>query len=1744
MDLLLKKREFVRKSFVVLVNKFNASFGLDKNNTKVHFKALKERHDEILVFDQEIFDLFLLEKDDDEISAEVSNQDEFKDLFLRTEVKMNDEVLSCGQSEVIESSSQILKRSLRLPKVELVKFSGEAKDWLSFWSLFQSIDKDLTLSNEEKFQYLLQSMIPNSRAYNIVKSFPPTTENYPKALEELKTRFGREGLLVQVYVRELLSLVLDNSLYSGLSQFYDKLECQLRALESLNVTSEKCAAILLPLVESRLPEDLLRAWQRSNFFTSDSDRRKGESSEEEFALQQLRKFIKSEVENEERISIAKSNFSVEKKVSSRQPKLFGPSIPSGASLVSTKSETKDRIVESRCIFCSGFHRSVNCLKAKSMGLEQKRKVVVEKRACFVCLSLDHIAKDCDSSIKCIICKKRHARVMCDKDLKKMYCNSRVDSETKEVKDLSNCNQSTVVFLQTVVVTLKHGHRDKQVRALIDTGSMRSYILNSTAREMNLDVIKEENLAHSLFGGISTEVYNHKVYSIVLSKLVGDYHCRFQVLNQDTICEGIPSLERGSLMDELQNSEVVLTDIENSDSKIEVLIGADVAGKLFTGKKVQLKNGLVALETYLGWTIMGKVTKGYAKHGNSVANAMISMFASTPCISEFWKLETIGITDPAESKNKQELSELVLKHFNETVSRNQENHYEVSLPWIEECSILPSNFELAKKRLQSTVDKTRRMGYFEQYQEVLDSWNSEKVIEVVEKHDAKHFIPHRAVLKEGSTTPLRPVFDASAHEKGRPSLNDCLEKGVNFIEKIPSLLNRFRLHKFGVISDIKKAFLQISIREDDRKFLSFLWVDEKGEFRIYRHRRVVFGLTSSPFLLGAVINHHLQLSKSVFKSEFDVIELLERSFYVDNCVVSLDSREDVDRFITSATSVMADGLFCLRGWEFSGEESEHPTSKVLGLDWNKADDTLQVSLSLDEDSGKTVTKRSILSKAQKMFDPLGFLSPVTLVPKLLLQRTWELKLKWDEEIVGDIKKEFVTWKYNLQYLNEIKLPRWLIGSSDVLDMTLHTFCDASKTAFAAAVFLRIECVERVFVQLVQGKSRVSPIKRVSIPRLELLAATIGVRLLSSVKESDEVLGNLKSYFWTDSSTCLAWIKLNESWATFVRNRVEEIRKFSNTSEWRYVPGNQNPADLPSRGCNAKKFLESKWWLGPEWLYRNEEFWPSNDLVWNDEEVNSEKCKTVVSSLVETSTYQDWYYKYLSSYNKIVRVMGWVLRFVNSCRLKGNKSGFLSIEEVMNAETKIVSIVQQEYFLGDRLRCLRNFDTFLDDSGVIRLRTRIVLREDVHDFSHPAVLPPKHPVVNMLIRQYHEDFCHVGVQGLLCTLRQRFWVVGGRRSVKAVVQQCVTCRRHTAKKFEAPMAPLPLERVRDPVAFEVCGIDMAGPVYLKENVKAYITVFSCAVVRAIHLELVLSLSTESFIQALRRFISRRGRPMTIISDNGTNFVGTENLFKCLDWEKIQSVQRIKWKFNPPSSPWWGGFYERMIKMLKELLRRVLKKTSLNYEEMITILCECEGVINSRPLTYLSEDPNDLTPLTPSTFLQDLKDVRMTDMDAIENISLTRKALYKQRLRNNLNVRFRNEYLSQLRQQVYKKSFRPPELGEIVLVGNDNDKRLNWVVGRIIEVFTGKDGIVRLVKVKTSSSELMRPIQRIYPLEVRDKSQMEIDFTQKKLDKMSTSELSDASDNQKSDAESMPESNIREETVTRSGRRVKAPVRFWPT
>lgn len=1695
-----KARTVTRMAFTRIYNEISTqllSEDVSPNDVNANIELLIKKASELRELDSMILNHLLdSETDVQAIELESVAADEYQRKYekIKLDALVNSPVQAVSQLLLDDATSmpasQMGRRKFKLPKIELKKFGGELKEWLQFWGQFRKIDEDEGLDDEDKFQYLIQSTTEGSRAREYIDSFPPTKENYKKAVEGLRARFGREDMLVEVYVRELLTLVLKRVLNKSdnvsLCTLYDNLESQLRALESLGVTTDKYASMLYPLVESSLPEDLLRTWQRRSTSVAEKlDSIDGESISKN-RLDKLMNFLRSEVENEERISLATSGFSLTSK-NPTKPKKLQENIPTAASLVNVK-ETKPN-----CVFCEKNHNSADCFKASKMTIEEKRETINKKKCCFYCLRPNHIARKCKAFIKCLICGDRHIILMCPKLEKSEEKKEAKNIEKSEVSNVLSSSAHSEVFLQTLVIKLQHADKFQLVRAMIDTGSQKSYIMESTAQKLELPCIGSENLIHSLFGGVQSKAENHKSYQVRISSIKDDFDCSLEVLGQPMIVQGISPIKRGEWWQELRERNIDVSDVGDIKGPIQLLIGADKAGQLFTGKQHQLRCGLVALQTRFGWTIMGKITRERKKV--CAASIAITMFVKGAKLCDLWDLEILGVRDPVETRSRLEKDLEVKKKFLQDVKIRADGRYVVKLPWLEDLPELSTNYAIAERRLHSVTKKLITDGNLENYNNVFKEWCELGFIEIDEAVDKEkgHYLPHRPVIKENSSTRMRPVFDASAKAQYHASLNECLETGPNMIELIPAILLRFRMNKIGVSADIKKAFLQISVDQEDRDFLKFLWWNNDKQILTYRHTRVVFGVSSSPFLLGAVIDHHLNKTLRGLDAKLDVsysketINKLMCSFYVDNCLTSLNNEQETERFIRESKVIMAKACFELRAWEFTKDTDEEPRelSNVLGLKWDKFADTLQINTEpLKLLNLNSITKRIILSVSHKLYDPIGFLCPVTLYPKCLLQQSWSKGLGWDTEVDPEMKAKFAAWVGELHLLEKVKIPRWILDErTEESNVSIHTFCDASQVAYAAVTYVRVETPHGVKLQMLQAKTRVAPLKKITIPRLELMAATVGARLTSEIMKSVE-FGEHSITYWSDSMTVLSWINRQEHCTeVFVRNRIREIHQLSEPKSWRHIAGEMNPADTPSRGCSIRKLIEEKWWEGPDWLKLNSDQWPASDLK-NNVKINS------TMTLPNNSETMDfgWYFDRYSSFGEIVRITAWINRFVNNCRkLKERKfDKTLKIPEIEFAERQIIRVIQDEYFGNGKIENIASLNVFRDQEGIIRVKTKIIYREDSENFRYPIVLPHQHRVVKLLIIERHQKLNHAGLHILLNSIREDYWVTKGRRAIREVLKGCVICKRFEAKNEEPVPGLLPRDRVRDARIFEVVGIDYAGPLFLKNGAKVWVCLFTCAIYRAVHLELASSLSTATFIHALRRFVARHGRPTTIYSDNGTNFAGTSNILASIDWKKIEdysSAQKIEWKFNPPTAAWWGGWWERIIRIVKDLLKRTLGKSCISYEEMITILCDCEAIINDRPITYMMDTDPSVAPLTPGLFLHELREIGVPDLDKVDAKSLNKRIRYLQTLRNNLRQRFRNEYLGALIQHSKQMGRSRIKIGEIVLVGSDNQKRINWPLARITELIKGKDGECRLVRLKTSKGEILRPVQRIYRLEIQD-------------------------------------------------------------
>ncbi|GBO24486.1 hypothetical protein AVEN_198942-1 [Araneus ventricosus] len=414
-----------------------------------------------------------------------------------------------------------------------------------------------------------------------------------------------------------------------------------------------------------------------------------------------------------------------------------------------------------------------------------------------------------------------------------------------------------------------------------------------------------------------------------------------------------------------------------------------------------------------------------------------------------------------------------------------------------------------------------------------------------------------------------------------------------------------------------------------------------------------------------------------------------------------------------------------------------------------------------------------------------------------------------------------------------------------------------------------------------------------------------------------------------------------------------------------------------------------------------------------EISSERKKVRLCNLNLSEEKVPWYARKFSEFHSILRLVAWVLRFINNVksRINERKRGQLTVEEIQGAEIQLIRSIQALGFPEEKL--IPNLSVFKDEKNIIRVKTRITERIDTPHFLSPILLPNNCIVTQRLVEHIHIENYHAGTQLFLSMLREKYCIFGGKRTVPKIWNACVMSRRFKSKSPTADPVSLPADRVKDAAVFEVVGVDLAGPLYIKRGTKVWAVLYTCALYRALHLELVSSLSTDAFLLSFRHFVARRGRPRIIYSYNGTHFRGAYNELAAIDWNEVSrnaEIQRITWKFVPPTAAWWGGFWERLVRTVKDLLRKTLGKAIFTYEELLTILCECEKVVNSRPLMYLSEDMQDLTPITPAIFLFDILTAEVKDLDVRDANHFRKRLRFRAKVIEELRKRFRSEYLGQ--------------------------------------------------------------------------------------------------------------------------------------
>ena len=745
-----------------------------------------------------------------------------------------------------------------------------------------------------------------------------------------------------------------------------------------------------------------------------------------------------------------------------------------------------------------------------------------------------------------------------------------------------------------------------------------------------------------------------------------------------------------------------------------------------------------------------------------------------------------------------------------------------------------------------------------------------------------------------------------------SLSSLLAQGSDLTNQLIGVLCRFRQDPVAFTCDVESMFHQFRVATEYRNFLRFFWWPDSDstkppiEYRMTVH---LFGAASSP----GCANYGLKRIAHDHEKEFgsDAANFVKYDFYVDDGLKSVGTAEHAISLVEKTKQLCAKGGLRLHKFVSNSKKviaaippedrssqlkdldlgrDPLPLERALGVQWCVESDSFQLRIIVQDNP---LTRRGILSTVCYVYDPLGFVSPVVLIAKQILQELCRDGADWDDSVPESIRCRWERWRNDLYLLNEVKVQRCFkpSGFEELKSVELHHFSDASTSGYGQCSYVRlVNQNDEVHCALVMGKSRVTPLKSITIPRLELTAAQVSVKVSNTIHRELQY-DKVTDIYWTDSKVVLGYLS-NESrrFHVFVANRVQQIRDETSSEQWQYVESKRNPADDASRGLTAREFLANQRWLSePQFLWNLElDLATENNhpILDDDPEVKAFVFLTQTAPSKPFTIAERL--EYFSDWHRAKRAISVILRYQRRWRASRSRSdeesappaasnGTLTVEDLHQAKLVIVLAVQQESF-GKEIQALRplkepssrsdaqnrkremkktsslyRLDPFLDEKGVLRVGGRLTHASTPYHVKHPMILPRKGHLTPLIIRHYHHKINHQGRGMTMNALRANgFWITGESSAVTRYIADCVTCQKLHGPTQEQKMADLPKDRIEPSPPFTFCGVDYFGPWRIKEGrreLKRYGVIFTCLVSRAIHLQVAASLETDSWKLAIR-------------------------------------------------------------------------------------------------------------------------------------------------------------------------------------------------------------------------------------------------------------------------------------------------------
>lgn len=1639
--------------------------------------------------------------------------------------------------------------NMKLPKILVPKWDGDLDSYTNFMALYNQVVHNGPYTGATKLTYL-RSLL-SGPPLKLIEGFQFTDNDYLLAYRQLQIRYASTRVLAVHYLNKMFDFApLRGDGYTDLQAYLDVFDSNYSAYLNLDLENHHDFS-MCHFALRQLSSNTRLLFERS---LQDVDTLP--------TFDQLIRFVRDQCKLKEltRMDIKRNDYSssTPTKGNTKISKPASPRISSHTFFTETASPSSDKSAPSSnpsasssenppvgvspsscCPCCKGTHHIYKCLQYKNMTVSERFDFIKNLKRCFKCLG-SHARMHCKSIGRCGVssCQSTNHHTTLHYERKPTAPEQiKAQEYPPSFEKPSTSHQSffTTPALpdQDILLGTACGYiRDcngvfQPIRIVIDSGSKVNLITSECVHNLGLKMIPK--LTH-LSGAMSQQLGTSPgvVNCEMTPKLDGNPSWTAQAIVVKKVCSNLPTIPVATQI-VASLSKMPLADKKfGTPGKIDFLLGASLYPYILDGLYNVVHGQPSAIQTVFGWVVIGELPKVFSPSVDQCLSLFTLDEKLQDVLQSFWKSEEVQAAPQVDPEYA-----IAEQHFVKTHSRAPDGSYIVRLPFSQKIYPPFGNSQILAERRWFNIEtklrknKELRDAYHDFMQKYLDLGHMEET-----SSPSMYVIPHFAILRDSSTSPIRVVFDGSCRDSSAVSLNDRLLSGPPLQKDITEVLTHFRLKPVAITTDIKMMYRKIWVHPDDHKFQTIVWRRSESEpLKNYVLKTVTYGLKPAPFLAQRVLRQ--LVSEDGHQYPLASQAVLEACFMDDICY-SVEDVKTGHKLKDELQALLACAGFELRKWASNRSEilvnippdhrakntlsirpPEDNCMHILGIEWDPVEDVFTYKISMPESAN---SKRNVLSQVATIFDPLGWIAPVVFWAKSFLQELWTRGMDWDTQLDPELSSRWAEFASQLPSLSKLKLPRLCVVPHSKIQII--GMCDASMLGYAAVVYLRCVSSNQVKISIIKAKTKVAPLKVQTVPRLELCGAVLLSKLMQSLQYLIKKLSISEVFLFSDSQVVLAWINTPPHLLkTFVANRVVSILDVTKASEWRHIPTHLNSADIASRGTTPSHIVgDNLWWSGPEFLYKPTFEWPppfnSALLPQALPELKTPVDNAVLTITTAVSASKPSAFHVItmlensSSLLKVQRVLAWVQRFLHNARsiLDNRRRGPLQVLELRSALQCCIRATQQLYYKKEfhclskgRVvsRPLSSLSPFIDKDRILRVGGRLNHANLPHDVIHPIILPKQAPLSALLCDHYHKYLLHAGPTATLALIRRKFWIISLRSLVRSRIRRCLPCHKSQAQPNHPVMADLPPDRVTPSRPFLHSGVDMAGPLYIKSQIhasrssrlgKAYICMFVCMSTKAVHIELTSDLSTESFKGALDRFVARRGLCLRIYSDRGGNFVGAasdqKEIAEFLKNSAPQitdflSSKEIEYHFNPAKAPWMGGLWESAIKCAKRHLFKITANKSLTYEEMLTFLTRVEATLNSRPLCPC-DDEN--TPyLSPGHFLVGGPLTCPVEYDFTqENENVLRRWALVQRASQEFWNRWSREYLNTLLQRKKWTSPRAPLIvGEPVFIRSEETRPLEWPLGRVKQLFVGSDGVARSAEVQTRLGNVVRPVANLVPL-----------------------------------------------------------------